>query len=206
VPVEVGIWRIGSKLEPVQFTSIETELSLENAICSDLDVIEPGLLLIARQVPTAHGKFIDLLACDAEGNLAIIELKRNRTPREVVAQVIDYATWVSDLTHAEITSLFRERNGGKHFEEAFSERYGADPPERLNESHRMIIVASELDSSTERLIGYLSEKYGVPINAVFFRHYVENGTGYLVRSWLIDPNEAEAQTSKSPGTKTTKEP
>jgi hypothetical protein len=206
VPVEVGIWRIGARLEPVQFSSIETELILEDAICSDLEVIEPGLLLIARQVSTAHGKFIDLLACDAEGNLVIVELKRNRTPREVVAQVIDYATWVNDLTHSEVTALFRERNAGKHFEEAFTERYGVDPPERLNESHRMIVVASELDSSTERLIGYLSAKYGVPINAVFFRHYKEDGKGYLVRSWLIDPNEAEAQASKSAGTKASKEP
>lgn len=70
----------------------------------------------------------------------------------------------------------------------------------------MVIVASELDLSTERLIGYLSSKYGVPIDAVFFRHFREADSAYLVRSWLIDPNEVEAQASKAAATKTSKEP
>jgi hypothetical protein len=37
----------------------------------------------------------------------------------------------------------------------------------------LVVVASELDNSTERIIGYLSANYGVPINAVFFRHFKE---------------------------------
>jgi hypothetical protein len=70
----------------------------------------------------------------------------------------------------------------------------------------MVVVASELDSSTERIIGYLTTNYGVPINAVFFRHFKEGGNEYLVRSWLIDPNEVEAQASKAPAAKRGKEP
>ena len=29
---------------------------------------------------------------DAEGNLTLVELKRDRTPRDVVAQILDYAS------------------------------------------------------------------------------------------------------------------
>ncbi|MFC1755719.1 DUF91 domain-containing protein, partial [Thermoproteota archaeon] len=54
-------------------------------------------LLIGRNVLTAHNKYIDLLAIDENGNLIIIELKRDKTPREVVAQALDYATWVKGL-------------------------------------------------------------------------------------------------------------
>ena len=56
------------------------------------------LLIIGRQVTTTYGGSIDLLGIDDEGNLAILELKRDRTPREVVAQVLDYASWVAKLS------------------------------------------------------------------------------------------------------------
>jgi RecB family endonuclease NucS len=60
------------------------------------------LLLIGRQIQTDYGKFIDMLALDQEGNLVIIELKKNRTPREVVAQTLDYASWVQNLSYERI--------------------------------------------------------------------------------------------------------
>lgn len=37
------------------------------------------------------------LAVSREGDLTVIELKRDRTPRDVVAQILDYATWVATL-------------------------------------------------------------------------------------------------------------
>lgn len=56
---------------------------------------DPGLLgldaiIIGRQMPTDHGKYIDLLAIDRTGGIVIIELKKDRTPREIVAQILDY--------------------------------------------------------------------------------------------------------------------
>ena len=60
-----------------------------------------------------------------------------------------------------------------------------------------MVVASELDASTERIINYLSDNYGVPINAVFFRFFRENGQDYLTRTWLLDPEQVEQKASKS---------
>src|SRR5205823_4053706 len=87
MPIEVGIWRIGDKFEQVTMSALDAEERLEEHIAKDLSILAPQLMLIGRQVATAFGKFIDLLAIDAEGKLIVIELKRDRTPREIVAQV-----------------------------------------------------------------------------------------------------------------------
>lgn len=197
MPIEVGIWRINNGLERVQFLSIENENKLEIILYNDISLLDPDLMIIGRQIPTAYGKFIDLLTIDSQGDLTVIELKRNRTPREVVAQILDYASWVQTLTYEQIATFYSEHHGGQRLEQAFSEKFETDPPERLNENHRLIVVASELDNGTERIIDYLSSGFGVPINAVFFRYFKDGKNEYLARTWLIDPNQVEAQASKA---------
>jgi hypothetical protein len=87
-------------------------------------------------------------------------------------------------------------------EVGFAEVFGGEPPEDINQSHELVIVCSDLDPSTERIIRYLSDNYAVPINAVFFRYYQDGDREYLTRSWLIEPDEAEAKKSNAPGKRT----
>lgn len=193
MPIEVGIWRLGEKPERITFAPMDAEKRLEDALDTDLSILAPGLMLVGRQIQTDNGKYIDLLAIDSEGNLTVIELKRNRTPREVVAQVLDYAYWVQSLAYDDIADLYTQKHDGKPFETGFAEAFDTSPPEKLNQSHNLIVVASELDPSTERIISYLADNYDVPLNAVFFRCFKEGGHEYLTRSWLIDPTVAETK-------------
>lgn len=89
------------------------------------------LLVIGRQVRTPHGKFIDLLAMDAEGNLRVLENKRDKTPRDVVAQVLDYGSWVSTLDRETIIELANEHLRDVEFEAAFEEVFGISAPDEL---------------------------------------------------------------------------
>ena len=61
MPIEVGMWKVGSSIERVQFTPMPNEGQLEQIISADISILDPALLLIGRQVPTSYGKFIDLL-------------------------------------------------------------------------------------------------------------------------------------------------
>lgn len=201
MPIELGIWKLGQTLQPIEFSSIDAEKKLENSIIADLSLVHPRLMLIGRQVTTAFGKFIDLLGMEEGGNLVVVELKRKRTPREVVAQLLDYASWVTALSRDEISAIYSEKNSGRELEKGFAEAFGASLPDEINQSHRLIVVATDLDPSTERIINYLADKFGVPINAVFFRHFKDGKDEYITRSWLIDPTEAESKVSKSTGQK-----
>jgi RecB family endonuclease NucS len=58
-----------------------------NAVFEDEEV-----LIIGRQVTTNLGKAVDLLGLDKKGNTVVIELKREKTPRETVAQILEYAS------------------------------------------------------------------------------------------------------------------
>lgn len=197
--LEVGLWRAdGTELSRLTPSGIALESQLEDYIESDPALLSERLLLIGRQVTTAHGGFIDLLAVDSEGVVHVIELKRDKTPRDVVAQTLDYGSWVGDLSRAEVIEIFENYQPGIAFEEAFATFFGEAPPDEINASQVFTIVASTVDAATERIVRFLNESHGVPINVVFFRHFRDSGISYLARTWLVGQ---EAAPSARPSTK-----
>lgn len=194
MPLELGIWRIDGDTRAIVPARMDREERLESIVHGDVSILGLDVMIVGRQVPTDYGKRIDLLAIDGDGALVVVELKRDRTPRDVVAQLLDYGSWVKGLGRDDIARIWSEQ-ADVAFEEGFRGRFGA-MPETLNESHRLVIVASELDPSTERIVSYLSES-GIPINAVFFRCFHDEGREYLTRSWFVEPNEAEARAEKA---------
>lgn len=204
MPVEFGLWRLeGNKPQPINSTSMVNERRLEDVLVENIDVLGLFVMLVGRQIPTDTGGYIDLLAIDAEGTVYVIELKRNRTPRDVVAQLLDYASWVRGLAYEDIKEIHDRYAvpGEASFEESFADAFGESPGETINEQHRLVLVAAEIDASSERIVSYLTEDYGVPINAVFFRYFRDDKTDaeYLGRSWLIDPDTVETNTTRARG-------
>ena len=63
----------------------------------------------------------------------------------------------------------------------------------------MLVVGSEIDTSSQRIINYLSESYGVAINAVTFNYFKDSGCEYLARTFLIEPSKAEMQQQSRQG-------
>lgn len=188
MPVEMGIWRMdGGTPRRLAATAMPTEVMLEEFLEKDPSLLEERLLVIGRQVHTPYQKFIDLLAMDIEGNLHVFELKRDRTPRDVVAQVLDYGSWVSTLDHGTIIELANDHLETP-FETAFEEVFGISAPDELNASLNLVVVATDLDPSSERIVTYLRD-LGVPVNVVFFTYLVDDGRQYLARSWLAAGDE-----------------
>ncbi len=83
----IGLWAVNDgrllKIVPGQ---VDRERRLEDWIESNPDILGERLLLVSRQLQTGFGGIIDLLAVDSEGRCVVIELKRGRTPRDIVAR------------------------------------------------------------------------------------------------------------------------
>lgn len=195
MPEDVRLWVVRERdsLVEASRTRLDLEARIEEWIKLDASVLLPDLLVIGNQVETDYGGYIDLLCIDRNGNLVVVELKRAKTPREVTAQVLDYASWVRDLSTDRIAAIANAYLGPSGpLETAFREKFVADLPDVINESHSLLIVASEIDASSERIINYLSDEHGMDINAVTF-HYFRDGAGqeYLARTFLVAPDEVQ---------------
>lgn len=199
MPLEIGVWRIDNGLKSVEFGPLDIEARLEDILDKNVSIASPNWLVIGRQVHTDYGLFIDLLAIDQDANLVVLELKRDKTYRDVVAQVLDYGSWVRELKDDRIAQIFDEYQKRWHkdralvsIDEAFNKRFGIAMPDEMNSAHELVIVAASLDPSTERVVRYLADEYGVRINAVFFRVFRDGDREYLSRAWFRDPAEVTA--------------
>lgn len=201
MPEQVKLWRVtaGDYLEEVPVAPLDLEDRLESWMAGDISMLQSGLLVIGRQVQTDYGGIIDLLCLDQDGDCVIVELKRGLTPREVAAQALDYASWVNDLSGKRIEDIANAYLGAAGpLEEAFSRRFNSELPEVLNGDHSILVVGSQIDASTERIIRYLSGVHGVAINAATFQYFqTESGEELLSRLVLLE----QAPAMRSSGSK-----
>lgn len=197
MPVKHALWQVGDLPVPLAMGLLKSEQLLEEMIVRDPRILSSEWMLIGQQESTPYAGRIDLLAIAPDGSLVLIELKRNRTPREVVAQAIDYAAWVEGLTAEKIAQIYARFSGGGNLDEAFLKRFGvALDEDSLNSSHQIILVAAELDDSSERIINYLNAR-DIAINVIFFQVFQHGDEQILSRAWLLDPAETQINVIKT---------
>lgn len=201
MPLELAVCRIDGELRVLGASGLDLEERLEKLLDQDVTLANPGWMIIGRQVDTGFGGRVDLLAIDAVGDLAVLELKRDQTPREVIAQVLEYGSWVVKLTAAELAPIYRKyverfhpERGPESLDDAFCRRFGTkELPEDLNQDHELVVVAAQFDAASERVVEYLASVHEVAINAIFFRVFKDGDREYLARVWLRDPTETTAE-------------
>lgn len=171
-----------SKAELViaQETKLELERHLEDWLENSPRVLsQDSVLWIGRQTSATDEDgtiYSDLLGVDFQGNLVIVELKKGRTPRDIIAQILDYAAWAADLSDSQIRGIaeayFENREGfqEKTFDDAFRETF--DIPEtdelpRLNDGRlRLFIVAEEIPPRVARVCRFLQNSHGINISCI----------------------------------------
>ncbi|MDC1213876.1 endonuclease NucS [Rhodospirillales bacterium] len=190
-----SIWTVGNEPKALTVARMPSENQLEEMIVAQPEILSSEWMIIGRQETTTYGGRIDLLAIAPDGSLILIEIKRDRTPREVVAQAIDYASWVQSLQAEDVAAIYQRYSNGGSLSTAFRERFNTVLDEDvLNQSHEIIIVAAELDPSSERIVAYLSQ-HDIPINVITFQVFQSGDELLLSRAWFIDPVETQVNAS-----------
>mgnify|MGYP000868963045 CR=1 FL=1 len=186
------VWSLDEK-KPLPLDSLLSEKELEDLLCDHIEILNNNWLVIGRQVKTSAGKYIDLLCMDRDGDIVIIELKKDLTPREVTAQVIDYASCVSELKLEEIAEQYLQYSQDKQtLNQAYESKFGSKLDEdAVNKTVKMVIVATKMDDSTERIITYLRDTYQVDINILFFSVFQHNSERLISHVWFQNDQETQ---------------
>lgn len=179
------LWRVENEnLIEMNSSQLNLEERIHKWIENDISIILPNALLIGSKIKTDHGKEIDLLAIDENGDLIIIELKRGLTPREVTAQALDYASWVDTLKEEDINQLLIKKGIQKSITELLAERFDISEDIDINENQKIFIVASQVDTITERICRYLASN-GLQINVLTFDYFKDDEREYVARNFLV---------------------
>ena len=196
MPIKTTLWMVGEEPQMLKESQLAKERQLEDMIVQKPELLSDEWMLIGRQVHTGHGGKIDLLALAPDGSLVLIELKRSKTSREVIAQALDYATWVENLQSEDLAEIYGRFSSDGNLAQDFNEKFGQNLDEdQLNQTHQIIIVAAELDSSTERIVKYLND-HGIAVNVLFFQVFDNASDQQLLsRTWLLDPVETQLAAS-----------
>lgn len=205
MPISHAVWTVSKAPVEISQGVLPSEQMLEDMIVAQPRILSSEWMLIGRQIDTGYGGRIDLLAIAPDGSLVLVELKRDRTPREVVAQALDYAAWVEGLDADDVVGIYGRFRQGQSLSNDFQQLFGQPlDEEAINETHQVVIVAATLDASSERIVNYLNDR-GLAINVLFFQVFDHGESQLLSRAWLIDPGDVQVQAA-STGRRGEKEP
>jgi hypothetical protein len=165
-----------SEFKEHAFEDEHTEETLESWLEHNAEaIVEDGaLLIIGRQIITNLGGSIDLLALDRDGNTAIVELKRGKTPRETVAQALEYASWVMGLEYSELEQILRDYlNDEKlslfEYHKAYFKPSDSEGVS-FNKDQRIVIVGYEISQPIRETAIFLRRK-GLRTTCIEFKHF-----------------------------------
>ena len=149
------------------------------------------ILIVGRQVTTNLNTFIDLLGVDQFGNTVVIELKRGKTPRETLAQLIEYASFIDNLDYDQLNEIYQNYSGeDANLEDYHQEYYKSDVEEKLswNKSSKLVIVASKVTPEIKQTSMYLRKK-GLDVYCVEFKYFVNNADNKMISSDFVVGDE-----------------
>ena len=189
--------------DPLPFNAEHDESTLEDWLEKNSDKIleDSPLLVIGRQVRTSLGGYIDLLGVDGHGDLVIVELKRDRTPRETVAQALEYASYIAELEYDKLEDIFRSyiKDETLNLTESHRDHFSLDSNDAVsfNKDQRLVLVGQRITPEIRKTARFLGSK-GVRVTCVEFTYFQsEDGKDRLMTQETVVDDTSEKLTPSS---------
>jgi len=181
----------------IGFQDEHQETILETWLENNPDkIIENGdLSIIGRQVTTNLGSVIDLLAIDRQGDSVVIELKRNHTPRETLAQALEYTSFIEKLGIEQLEDILRNytsdeaANLAQYHREYF--KLATDEAVVFNNDQRIVIVGQKITPEIRQTSSFLRNK-GIKVTCLEFTFFKAEGGLRLLSTDIVVGNESNS--------------
>src|SRR6516162_5179940 len=202
---EIKLWKVSGAKDSLTIADIsnvkqtQTEQMLEEILVKSPGLLADGLTLVGRQIETSGGP-LDLLGVDDDGRLVVFELKRGVLTRDAVAQIIDYASFLAELSKEELNSLVNE-NLGKHgidkitdnFAEWYQDQFSGKSLDTIGKP-KMVLVGLGVDERARRMVEYLANG-SIEMSLITFHGFDNSNEVFLARQVKVAP-----PVSSAPGT------
>lgn len=194
------------RIEKCDFSSIgvKERQEIEEWVEKNPEILNEKLLIIQKEFDGFNdtNERLDLLALDVEGNLVVIELKRDDTGTDVNWQAIKYAAYCSTLTTEDVFEIYI------HYLKKIgvvSESTKAEASKRisefldiseedlsLNSKQRIILVSRQYRKEVLATVMWLLDN-DIDVKCVRIQPYNDKDTGslYLVPTVILPPPNTE---------------
>ncbi len=139
----------------------------------------------------------DLIAIDANGNIVIIELKRDDSGSNLEWQAIKYASYLSKFSLNDILNLYekylsRYYPGSEESEQTIQQKIldfiDEESLEEVNKKQRLVLVSHRFAKEVTSAVNWLIDKYQMDIKCVQLIPFYDKDKGsYYIQSNTILP-------------------
>jgi len=197
-------------------TDVQYEENLEQRLVKAQAATIGGveILYLGRQGTTEHGKQYDIVGVDEDGNLVVVELKKGETPRDVIAQALDYTSRLRQHEYSDLQTEYNEflskhgyaDDGVPRLQDAHQDHFDlADPlsKEEFNSDQRIVVIGATIDDATTNMADYLRDRGDIDIVLVEYTVYQDEDenlellTTNAIRRPLEDEPAAKSEKSLS---------
>lgn len=168
---------------------------LEKWIKTNPKILGEDILIIGEQVYTRSGP-LDFLGVDNSGNAVIIELKRDKLPRECLTQAIDYASDVATWDIDKLSEICMQYRGQPLYDFISDNFVDVEVDDFVvNKAQRLLLVGFLIEEPLTRMIKWLSEYYDIGINAIILKYVHTSSGNELIAKTAIISEEIEREKS-----------
>lgn len=214
------VYQVGEdELSRVPESELSTEQELEEHLIKSRGAVigDVKLLYIDRQGSPSEGGIFDILAVDGNGNLVIVELKRNKTPRDIVAQALEYVSTLRNESYDDLEDRYQsflttqgverdDRKYGASLQTSHAEHFDVEddpiPESAFNADQRLILVGTEFQAISLNMADFLRD-HGIDVVCVEYQSFAsDDGVQLLTTQCIRRPLSAEPTGTSSDDSET----